>query len=778
MADYQLGSLYYEVKADTRGVKRGLQDADKAAGKARRGADKLRDSFKKAGDGARGFGSKLTPLAASLRSMGRALPGVGLAVTALASAFGVQQVMTRFIENTKRAEAAQAQLKAALKSTGEAAGFTQTQLNAMAGQLEGSSLFSADEIRMGQARLLSYTNVIGEQFPKAMQAAVDQAERLGLSMEQSAEMVGRALDIPSQGMASLSRQGFKFTEEQKKMVKQLERTGKVAQAQEYILDALESSYGGAAKAARDTFAGALKDLQNAVSDLLTGGPDSLNGLSGEINGLADQFRDPEMKRAITTFTGWIVEGMSSAAGFIRSTVQEINALLGLFNKGADLVRRGALAIIEKRAEIVKNNIENGSKMSRWYGGGTEKLQKEYEDLIKKRDELRKALEKPIIPVIDMKPSVDGNKPRPIASGDDNAVKAENAAKAYLQALKRQIAAAQKLSNVEMVLRDIEEGRLKVTKSVTKAMVVDVAGQLDAAEKLAAAKDKAKSLEEDLRTEQEVLNAKLAEYDDLLSQGAISTELHAKATANLKDEVSGLSRMIEAAPWKKLEEAQRDMQVLADAYTAGRFGDPGSMEAMARYSETVQERLGTLPKVLDDVKDGFQKLQESIEGWGKKSAEAIVEFAMTGKMAVGDMVKSMIAEILTMAVYENFTKPLASSASKFLGSALQGLIGRSAGGPVSANSTYRVNEGGPELYEDRGKQYLMTGSRAGKIVPLSSAAGGGAGSPAGGATINIENHYSFSQGVSVAQLQEAAVQISAQTKMEVAEALKRGRWGIA
>jgi hypothetical protein len=42
--------------------------------------------------------------------------------------------------------------------------------------------------------------------------------------------------------------------------------------------------------------------------------------------------------------------------------------------------------------------------------------------------------------------------------------------------------------------------------------------------------------------------------------------------------------------------------------------------------------------------------------------------------------------------------------------------RAIGGPVSANSLYRVNENGPEILEVAGKQYLMTGAQSGEVKP--------------------------------------------------------------
>lgn len=49
--------------------------------------------------------------------------------------------------------------------------------------------------------------------------------------------------------------------------------------------------------------------------------------------------------------------------------------------------------------------------------------------------------------------------------------------------------------------------------------------------------------------------------------------------------------------------------------------------------------------------------------------------------------------------------------------------RELGGPVSANSMYRVNEKGPELLQVAGKQYLMTGAQGGNVVPNDGGKGG-------------------------------------------------------
>ncbi len=201
---------------------------------------------------------------ATLASIGKLAAGaVAAGVSAMVGLFKA------VIGEADQIEQSVTQLNAALEATGNAAGFTAEQLLKMADAFEGSSMFSREEIVAAQTRLLSYTDVVGEQFPAAMQIVIDQAQRLGISVEQSAEVVGKALQTPSKAMEALGRQGFKLEAGQAELLKQLEETGRMAEAQAVIMDMLTESYGGAAAAARvGTIAGMWKGLKDAVGDFL------------------------------------------------------------------------------------------------------------------------------------------------------------------------------------------------------------------------------------------------------------------------------------------------------------------------------------------------------------------------------------------------------------------------------------------------------------------------------------------------------------------------------
>lgn len=228
--------------------------------------------------------------------------------------FGVSAgaVFTKFITETKNAQNEQAQLAAVLNSTERAAGFSARALNKMASEMSG--IFSEGEINQAQTSLLAFTGIVGDQFPRALQSAIDMSARTGQTVVQAAETIGRALDVPSKGLTALSKQGFRFTEDQKKLAEKLESTGKTAEAQGIILKALEESYGGAADAARNTLGGALTAMQNQIDSLMAGDDGSVNGLTAQINDLTDALGSQETKEMFASFVGWMADAAKAVLG--------------------------------------------------------------------------------------------------------------------------------------------------------------------------------------------------------------------------------------------------------------------------------------------------------------------------------------------------------------------------------------------------------------------------------------------------------------------------------
>lgn len=162
-----------------------------------------------------------------------------------------------------------AQVEAGLKSTGEAVGFTSKQLQQMAADLQKRTLFGDEEIlKDATAQLLTFTNIAGEQFERTQVAALNLATRLDGDLKSASIQLGKALNDPIANLSALSRSGIQFSEEQKKVIKSLAETNRLAEAQTIILDELEKQYGGSAEAAAKAGAGGLKQLQNRLGDTM------------------------------------------------------------------------------------------------------------------------------------------------------------------------------------------------------------------------------------------------------------------------------------------------------------------------------------------------------------------------------------------------------------------------------------------------------------------------------------------------------------------------------
>ena len=161
------------------------------------------------------------------------------------------------------------QVEAGLKSTGEAAGFTSQQLQKMASELQAKTLFGDEVIlKDATAQLLTFTNIAGEQFERTQIAALNLATRLDGDLKSASIQLGKALNDPVANLSALSRSGIQFSEEQKKIIKELAETNRLAEAQTLILDELDKQYGGSAEAAAQAGAGGLKQLQNRLGDIL------------------------------------------------------------------------------------------------------------------------------------------------------------------------------------------------------------------------------------------------------------------------------------------------------------------------------------------------------------------------------------------------------------------------------------------------------------------------------------------------------------------------------
>ncbi len=263
----------------------------------------------------------------------------------IGAAFSVKAVIDfglKSAEAYKKQKQAVSVLNSVLESTGAAAWTSSSKLQEMASSLQKVTNYGDETILSMQQVLLGFKNIKGDNFEHATKAILDMATVMKMDLGSAAQVVGKALDDPINGLDSLRRQGFFFTEQQKKMIQTMIEAGDVMGAQKLILDELDGSYGGAAEAAADYGT----QIKNAWGDVTEG-------------------------------FGKVFEGLAKNSGILQWTLDRLNDLADAFNN------------VERNAA----RLGSGEQYTEWYESlsNTDKLKEATEQLRMYKKEYQEAL---------------------------------------------------------------------------------------------------------------------------------------------------------------------------------------------------------------------------------------------------------------------------------------------------------------------------------------------------------------------------------------------------
>jgi len=176
-------------------------------------------------------------------------------------------------------EAQLVRLGAVLKATGAETWTTTSALTKYANELQSTTGKSADEITRMQSVLLGFQSITGENFDRLTKNMLDMVDVMGGDMVSAANTFGKAMDNPAESLGALSRYGFKFTEQEKQMVKAMQEAGDLAGAQVIILKSQEKAFGGAAEAHLKTIQG-MKEYVKTLKE-------QHKALQAEYSGMSD-----------------------------------------------------------------------------------------------------------------------------------------------------------------------------------------------------------------------------------------------------------------------------------------------------------------------------------------------------------------------------------------------------------------------------------------------------------------------------------------------------------
>lgn len=293
--------------------------------------------------GAKSVGGLLSDLVEGFGSLNPVAAAAGSGLIALA---GYLQESVKAAAASNEVMAKQAQI---LEATGYAANIAGFEMQAMADELSRLSGVDDEVIAGAQSMMLTFRNIGREEFPRAMQAALDLSTTFG-GLEASSMQLGKALNDPVKGVTALARSGVTFSQQQQDQIKNFVETNDLASAQAIILAEIENQVGGTAQAIEQAGDGSAR----------------LNVALGNLSeGIGNQLLP--IQRAWNDSLSESVEGVNELidAGENLTTAQ--NRAQEMFGLTDDQLRRARQSSKEFSAEYenLVNQFRRGSEMTEY-----------------------------------------------------------------------------------------------------------------------------------------------------------------------------------------------------------------------------------------------------------------------------------------------------------------------------------------------------------------------------------------------------------------------------
>jgi len=226
------GDIRYIVTADTKKGKAAIKEFDQ-------NVDKMGKTAQRAGTGFKSLAGGVAVGVAAFYAASKALRGV-------------VQWMGDAIDKAAIQQTAEAEMRAALESTGREVEANAEHFKLYASELQSATKFGDEQILSAQALMIQLTKLDREGLDAATKGAIGLASVYKTDLQAATTLVGKAL---AGNYGALSRYGI-----------MVERTATDEQKRASILEQLQVMY-QRAKAETDTYQGAVKQLSNVYGDL-------------------------------------------------------------------------------------------------------------------------------------------------------------------------------------------------------------------------------------------------------------------------------------------------------------------------------------------------------------------------------------------------------------------------------------------------------------------------------------------------------------------------------
>jgi lambda family phage tail tape measure protein len=621
-------------------------------------------------------------LASSAGSVGGVLARLGPAGLAVAAVIGTVAIATaKGIAEFKHAEQALNALNAALKATDSQSGVTAREITALGEAIERNTLFKKTDIQQAAAALTTFQDVAGDTFLRTLQVSTDLAARLGTDVPSAAEMLGKALQNPEDGLGKLKNRFKDLLPAQKEAIEAFVKQGDIASAQAIILDHLAGKTKGLAEEQAKGLTGASNKLGDAWDDLLesfgrtVGESDaaqiSLTALTKVVRGL-QQAIDPspqsrksqleqeisELENSFGTRVDRAVLGSAPVLDQKKRELKAINDALAEEQRKNDEEKRQALVVAEKAATDRHNQT-------------LLEIEKEFQK--KLRETTQTERDKILAEAEEAKQRVAG-----LFKNQDNAEGARRALESIDASTRAKLAKLDEEAAKPAL--QLAEANQKVAESLEKRLRLEGIGD-PRSRFIQAEVDKLNaSATEEYRRKVEELAGALYDREEAAKHAKEADEAHKKAVEEINRDLVRLKPSYDTAKaaldeWKDqtienlggaTEANQKYIEAVEQIY-ALRLKDiyQKSLDDSRKWEDGV---VRSLDKYADEATNAAKNAEELFGGAARKVEDTLVEMVSTGEFSfkkLGDLVMDIQQDILRMFIRENITGPIAGGLSDIL-----------------------------------------------------------------------------------------------------------------
>lgn len=690
----------------------------------------------------KGVGRSTASATANVQRFGIAFRSVLGPIVAIT---GAVNLVSRSLRVLGERQADAAALENGLKKVGAASGELE-RLIGVADILGKATLFNEEDFTKGFALLTSFQSIGVSSYERVAKAAADVAQVTGQDVNGSLLQLAKALQDPERGLTALARSGTQFTDQQKEQIKELVKSNKQLEAQDYILREIEKQYGNAAEAAGSAgYAGAVDSLQESFRDfqerLAEGVQPAVTTLLGSMAKLFDLVSKIPTSAGQAAATVGLLAGafialkkaMESAIGVkIISFITQQIALYRTFG-GAIYFAAAAQGAMTKATNLLKIALY-GLPL----GIVALAIQKYYEQVA--------MAEARNISFADA-----------LKSTNQEQIKAAIAAEEHTQALIRQRIAANQLSSsgkrgggfgLMAAEKDLEISKNAIAALKERLGLISARQNKETEiTNILTEQEKKSKARRDLSAKQLGLNARLLEAQvkgDLMEQAYLEKLI--KREEILKKELEPRQQMLELIKAEfeysqKIKDIRQDIaDIMAgaaikpsestfDGSEAGGIFDPD--DAREKHIDELEKKLKKLVDPMEQIKKASEAIGEAFS----QGIRGMIEGTVTARQALANFFKSIANHFMDMAteiikaairmmafqiISSLFPSAPSFSASNMTAPGLGGKLNvpgilpgispagaLASGGTAMGGKSYLVGEKGPELF---------TPGRTGSVAP--------------------------------------------------------------